>query len=94
MLLKRNKESNSFLNSDFNDIEDDEDEVDEILKKNRSLVGLEKLLYEIFVVNNYNRYVRPVDEFGITNIQTQLKLLQIDLVMQTNIFSWYEPILN
>ena len=51
-----------------------------IAKTRRKLTGLEKLFHDVFVVNTYNRYVRPVDEFGMTNIQTQLKLLQIDLV--------------
>ncbi len=77
-ILKRQKEPKSF--SYTNSEEDDEESVNEMYKKRRSLTGLEKLLYEIFIINEYNRFVRPVDELGITNIQTQLKLLQIDLV--------------
>ena len=69
-------------------IEDDDDEEEEeingekILQSNRrSLTGLEKLVYEIFDINSYNRLVRPVDKkTGLTEILTELKLLQIDLV--------------
>ena len=79
-MFRGKKELNSFLYSNFNEEEEDEDEDNKIFKQKRSLTGLEKLLHEIFIANKYNRYVRPVDELGITNIQTQLKLLQIDLV--------------
>ena len=49
--------------------------------KNRKLVGLEKLLYEIFQAKTYNKFVRPTNNItGLTHVQTQLKLLQIDLV--------------
>ena len=69
-------------------IEDDDDDEEEevsgekILQSNRrSLTGLEKLVYEIFDINSYNRLVRPVDKkTGLTEILTELKLLQIDLV--------------
>lgn len=49
-------------------------------KDKRKLYGLEKLLFDLFTNNSYNKYVRPVDENQLTNIRTQLKLLQIDLV--------------
>lgn len=49
-------------------------------KDKRELYGLEKLLFDLFTNNSYNKYVRPVDENQLTNIRTQLKLLQIDLV--------------
>jgi len=80
-ILKRKKEPKSFLYT--NSEEGDEESVNGMFRKRRSLTGLEKLLYEIFIINEYNRFVRPVDELGITNIQTQLKLLQIDLVKKT-----------
>ena len=42
---------------------------------------LEMLMHQIFTVSKYNELVRPVDqENGLTNILTELKLLQIDLV--------------
>ena len=38
-------------------------------------------MHQIFTVSKYNELVRPVDqENGLTNILTELKLLQIDLV--------------
>ena len=48
--------------------------------RTREIFGLEKLLFDLFVNNTYNKFVRPVDENKLTNIRTQLKLLQIDLV--------------
>ncbi len=43
--------------------------------------GMESLIHEIFTVNKYNNVVRPVDKTNnLTNILTELKLLQIDLV--------------
>jgi hypothetical protein len=42
---------------------------------------MESLIHEIFTVNKYNNVVRPVDKTNnLTNILTELKLLQIDLV--------------
>jgi hypothetical protein len=38
-------------------------------------------MYEIFTIKKYNKLVRPVDNStGFTNVFTELKLLQIDLV--------------
>lgn len=37
-------------------------------------------MYEIFTIKKYNILVRPVDDSGFTNVFTELKLLQIDLV--------------
>ena len=43
--------------------------------------GLEKLIYQIFEVNEYNQLVRPVDaKTGLTIVSTELKFLQIDVV--------------
>lgn len=51
-------------------------------KNSRDLFGIEKLLYDIFHVKSYNKFVRPTDNVtGLTHVQTQLKLLQIDLVI-------------
>jgi hypothetical protein len=47
----------------------------------RELVGLEKLIKNVFIDENYNSLVRPINEDdGITYIKTELKILQIDLV--------------
>jgi hypothetical protein len=40
---------------------------------------LEKLLKKIYIVDNYNNEVRPFDEGDQTKVETELKLLQIDL---------------
>jgi len=37
------------------------------------------LLKKIYIVDNYNNEVRPFDEGDQTKIETELKLLQIDL---------------
>ena len=43
--------------------------------------GIEKLMHDIFTIKKYNTLVRPVDKNNnLTNIRTELKLLQIDLV--------------
>jgi hypothetical protein len=50
-----------------------------------ALTGLERLFLQIFDKNNYNNLVRPVTkETELTNILTELKLLQIDLVIKLN----------
>ena len=40
---------------------------------------MEKLLKKIYIVDNYNNEVRPFDEGEQTKVETELKLLQIDL---------------
>ena len=40
---------------------------------------MEKLLKKIYIVDNYNNEVRPFDEGDQTKVETELKLLQIDL---------------
>jgi hypothetical protein len=35
---------------------------------------------KVFTVDKYNELIRPVDKMGVTNVNTELKLLQIDLV--------------
>ena len=37
------------------------------------------MLEKIYIVDNYNNEVRPFDEGDQTKIETELKLLQIDL---------------
>ncbi len=37
------------------------------------------MLKKIYIVDNYNNEVRPFDEGDQTKIETELKLLQIDL---------------
>jgi hypothetical protein len=54
----------------------------EISKKN--LTGLTKLFNKIFVQDDYNNMVRPNNDNDITKIETELKLLQIDLVFKFN----------
>ena len=52
--------------------------------------GLERLVNNIFVKNNYNNLVRPVDEKeGATTVLTELKFLQIDLVICAKLFLFY-----
>lgn len=52
-----------------------------VVVKAEELFGIEKLMHNIFVEASYNSLVRPVDKkTGLTNINTELKLLQIDLV--------------
>ena len=49
--------------------------------------GLERLVNNIFIKNNYNNLVRPVDEKeGATSVLTELKFLQIDLVIFAKLF--------
>ncbi len=44
------------------------------------ITGLEKLIKAIFYEKSYNELVRPVNNDGVTVVETELKLLQIDLV--------------
>ncbi len=41
---------------------------------------MERLFKRIFYDNNYNEIVRPIDNQSITYVETELKVLQIDLV--------------
>jgi len=41
----------------------------------------EKLLKDIFIKNQYNTLNRPSDDQDITWVSTELKILQIDLVI-------------
>ena len=51
--------------------------------------ALERLITDIFTHNQYNNLVRPTDnETGLTVVYTELKVLQIDLVMIYLLF-WY-----
>ena len=43
--------------------------------------GMEKLFHQIFVLDEYSNLVRPLDKDSVTHVQTELKLLQIDLVI-------------
>ena len=56
----------------------------------REMVGLEKLLEKVFVNDSYNKLVRPVEtKTGITHINTELKILQINvvgLIREQNLF--------
>ena len=50
-------------------------------KEQEKLKGVESLMHDIFTVKKYNTLVRPIDKSNnLTNILTELKLLQIDLV--------------
>lgn len=44
------------------------------------MYGREKLFYDIFNINDYKKMVRPFGENDLTYVETELKLLQIDLV--------------
>lgn len=44
-----------------------------------SRVSLEKLLKKIFSEEKYNNEVRPFGKNDVTRVETELKLLQIDL---------------
>ncbi len=47
-----------------------------------TMSGVEDLIHKIFKVKNYNNLVRPVDKKNnLTNVVTELKILQIDLVI-------------
>jgi len=55
--------------------------LDPIHCDNVTLAGIEKLFNKIFFLNKYNNLVRPIEkESGLTNVVTELKLLQLDLV--------------
>jgi hypothetical protein len=56
----------------------------QLIKKN--LTGLTKLFNKIFIQDDYNNMVRPNNDNDITKIETELKLLQIDLVFIFNFF--------
>jgi hypothetical protein len=45
-----------------------------------NLTGLAKLFNKIFVQDEYNNMVRPYNFNKMTKVETELKLLQIDLV--------------
>jgi len=47
-------------------------------------VNKNKILKKVFTVDKYNELIRPVDKMGVTNVNTELKLLQIDLVSKIN----------
>ena len=48
--------------------------------------GLENLFNSIFIERNYNPVVRPVhNESGLTIVNTELKILQLDLVIFLNL---------
>jgi len=56
-----------------------DDSTEEIVEE---LPGVERLLNRIFKEKNYNNLVRPRDkQTGLTYLQTELKLLQLDLVV-------------
>ena len=45
----------------------------------KNLSNLEKLFDSIFLNEEYNSMVRPENMNGLTHVETELKLLQIDL---------------
>ena len=47
--------------------------------KGRNMSSLEKLFDRIFLDEDYNSLVRPENEDSLTQVATELKLLQIDL---------------
>ena len=52
-----------------------------VRKTEQDLTGIENLFYKIFREKSYNNLVRPRDKrTGLTHLQTELKLLQLDLV--------------
>ncbi len=65
-----------------------------MFKCDRLLSGLEMLMNEIFTINQYNQLVRPVDKNSMTTVLTELKLLQIDLVLFKILFKTQNKRLN
>ena len=47
--------------------------------KSKNMSSLERLFDRIFLNEDSNNLVRPEDMNGLTQVQTELKLLQIDL---------------
>ena len=47
-------------------------------KKNER--GLARLLEKVFRIDAYNRLVRPTGANGLTRVNTELKIIQIDIV--------------
>lgn len=48
--------------------------------RKRNVSGLEKLFNQIFAIDEYTSLVRPSSLDSLTRVETELKLLQIDLV--------------
>ena len=48
----------------------------------RELHRHERLFNEIFKRNEYNKLVRPMNQYQLTHVEIELKLLQIDLVIE------------
>ena len=46
----------------------------------KKMSAMEKLFHQIFILDDYSSLVRPIDSNSVTNVQTELKLLQVDLV--------------
>jgi hypothetical protein len=48
--------------------------------ESKELVGLERLFNQIYYIESYNQIIRPVEyNTTLTLLNTELKLLQIDL---------------
>jgi hypothetical protein len=59
-------------------------------KQMENFTGVEKLMHDIFTLRKYNTLVRPVDKKNnLTNILTELKLLQIDLVISFKFLNFH-----
>ena len=54
------------------------------------MTGLDKLMNQIFDVENYNLLVRPMNEEHVTNVELEIKLHQIDLVREFYYTSQFE----
>jgi hypothetical protein len=50
----------------------------------KNTTGLERLFNHIFNIEDYVNIVRPTSADSLTHISTELKLLQIDLVIYFN----------
>ena len=51
----------------------------------KNATGLERLFNHIFNIEDYVNIVRPTSADSLTHISTELKLLQIDLVINFNL---------
>lgn len=59
--------------------------IQDVVEPRNISTGLEKLIDQIFTIDDYNSLVRPTDKLsGLTTVNTELKLLQIDLVKHTH----------
>jgi hypothetical protein len=58
-------------------------------------MGVEKLFHRVYEVGKYNKLVRPtVRNSSLTEVFTELKILQIDLVSLKRFFNFFTFLLK